>query len=158
MLFIVLIAYGSVFGFSVRFVDMKPANIDLNDYKSILTLMISRLPLYIPLGWLAIFATRRRNEIKRLQEEYRHKEAVAKSYSGYKEQIQGIQKDEEREKLSEKLMENLVEMTNENPNKSLDKIKKENIPMIDFFEKLSKSSDETKNLFKDFISIFKKAQ
>ncbi len=30
-------------------------------------------------------------------------------------------------------MENLVEMTNENPNKSLDKIKKENVPMIDFF-------------------------
>ena len=114
------------------------------DYKDILTLTISRLPFYIPLGWLAIFATRRRNEIKRLQEEYRHKEAVAKSYSGYKEQIKEIQDDKEREILIAKLMGNLVEMTSENPNKVLDKTKKENIPAIEFGEK-------TLNFIKDML-------
>lgn len=117
--------------------------IDFNDFKSVLNVIISRLPFYIPLGWLAIFATRRRNEIKRLQEEYRHKEAAAKSYSGYKEQIKEVQNDKERDDLIAKLMDNLVEMTSENPNKTLDKAKKENIPTIEFGEK---TLDSIKNM------------
>lgn len=156
MVLIGFIAYGSIFGISFWIIDMQPSNINLDDYKSILNLMISRLPLYIPLGWLAIFVTRRRNEIKRLQEEYRHKEAAAKSYSGYKEQIKEVQDDKERDELIAKLMDNLVEMTSENPNKALDKTKKENIPMIEFFEKLAKSPEEARNLFKEFMNIFKK--
>lgn len=132
----------------------------LSEPLAILGAILVRLPFYIPLAWLAIFSTQRRNESKRLQEEYKHKETLARSFLGYKQQIYEIQSDSSQDdiNLAKKLMENLVEMTNENPNKSLDKIKKENMPMIDFFEKLSKSSDETKNLFKDFISIFKKAK
>lgn len=52
-------------------------------------------------------------------------------------------------------MKNLVEMTNENPNKSLDKTSKENIPMIDFFEKFAKSPEEARSLFKEFMSMLK---
>lgn len=121
--------------FLVSIVNIISANIDFNDYKSILNLIFSRLPLYIPLAWLAIFATRRRNEIKRLQEEYRHKEAAAKSYFGYRKQIQDIEKDKDKKELMEKLMEKLVEMTNENPNKALDKTSKENNPMLELGEK-----------------------
>lgn len=132
----------------------------LDSLLSILMAILIRLPFYIPLAWLAIFSTQRRNESKRLQEEYKHKETLARSFLGYKKQIDEIQSDLSQDNidLAKRLMTNLVEMTNENPNKSLDKIKKENMPMIEFFEKLSKSSDEIKNLFKDFISIFKKAQ
>ena len=53
--------------------------------------IFARLPFYIPLAWLAIFATNRRNENKRLQEEYKHKETLAKAYSGYKEQIEKLE-------------------------------------------------------------------
>lgn len=124
---------------------------------AILGAILVRLPFYIPLAWLAIFSTQRRNESKRLQEEYKHKETLARSFLGYKQQIDEIQSDSSQDNinLAKKLMENLVEMTNENPNKALDKIKKENMPIIDFFEKLSKSSDETRGLFKDFVSVFK---
>lgn len=56
-------------------------------------------------------------------------------------------------------MEKLVEMTNENPNKSLNKTSKENIPMIDCFEKFAKSPEEARNLFKEFMSmLIKKVQ
>lgn len=108
MICIVLVGYGSVFGLSWWKITMTPANIDYNDYRSVLNLIVSRLPFYIPLGWLAIFATRRRNEIKRLQEEYRHKEAVATSYSGYMGQINNIKDENERERLTVKLMDNLL--------------------------------------------------
>lgn len=52
-------------------------------------------------------------------------------------------------------MEKLVEMTNKNPNKALDKTGKENIPMIDFFEKFAKSPEEARTLFKEFMSMLK---
>lgn len=111
----------------------------------VLGAILVRLPLYIPLTWLAIFATRRRNEIKRLQEEYKHKETLARSFLGFKEQIDKIQ-DTQKEILTAKLMKNLVEMTNENPNKSLDKTSKENIPTLELGEK-------TLNWVKDIISM-----
>lgn len=120
----------------------------------VLGAILVRLPLYIPLAWLAIFATRRRNEIKRLQEEYKHKETLARSFLGFKEQIDKIQ-DTQKEILIAKLMKKLVETTNENPNKALDKTNKENIPMIDFFEKFAKSPEEARTLFKEFMSMLK---
>lgn len=130
----------------------------LNEPLAILGAISVRLPFYIPLAWLAIFSTQRRNESKRLQEEYKHKETLARSFLGYKKQIDEIQNDLSQDDidLAKKLMTNLVKMTNENPNKALDKTKKENMPMIEFFEKLAKSPEETRNLFKEFMSIFKK--
>lgn len=130
----------------------------LNEPLAILGAISVRLPFYIPLAWLAIFSTQRRNESKRLQEEYKHKETLARSFLGYKKQIDEMQSDLSQDDidLAKKLMTNLVEMTSENPNKALDKTKKENMPMIEFFEKLAKSPEETRNLFKEFMSIFKK--
>lgn len=84
----------------------------INDPLIILGAIFARLPFYIPLTWLAIFATNRRNEMKRLQEEYKHKETLAKAYSGYKEQIEKIGNEKSRE-LATQLMQNLVDMTNE---------------------------------------------
>lgn len=130
----------------------------LSEPLAILGAISVRLPFYIPLAWLAIFSTQRRNESKRLQEEYKHKETLARSFLGHKKQIDEIQSDSSQDDidLAKKLMANLVEMTNENPNKALDKTKKENMPMIEFFEKLAKSPEEARNLFKEFMNIFKR--
>ena len=106
--------------------------------------IFARLPFYIPLAWLAIFATNRRNENKRLQEEYKHKETLAKAYSGYKEQIEKLEHSKAQE-LAEKLMDKLVEMTNENPNRALDKVKKEKMPTFEMIEKLSDLISKVKN-------------
>ncbi|WP_034361241.1 hypothetical protein [Helicobacter japonicus] len=106
--------------------------------------IFARLPFYIPLAWLAIFATNRRNENKRLQEEYKHKETLAKAYSGYKEQIEKLE-DSKAQELAEKLMDKLVEMTNENPNRALDKVKKEKMPTFEMIEKLSDLISKVKN-------------
>ncbi|MBD5167663.1 MAG: hypothetical protein HDT11_02055 [Helicobacter sp.] len=106
--------------------------------------IFARLPFYIPLAWLAIFATNRRNENKRLQEEYKHKETLAKAYSGYKEQIEKLE-DSKAQELAEKLMDKLVEMTNENPNRALDKVKKEKMPTFEMIEKMSDLISKVKN-------------
>ena len=49
-----------------------------------------KLPFYLPLIWLAYFASKRRSEAQRLQQEYAHKESLAKSYDSYKKQIEAL--------------------------------------------------------------------
>lgn len=141
-----LLSVLSIFDVSIttQQIDWK-LNIDVDNYLSILNSFLIRLPFYIPLAWLAIFATNRRNENKRLQEEYRHKETLAKAYSGYKEQIEKLDNTKAKE-LAEKLMDKLVEMTNENPNRSLDKVKKEKIPTLEMLEKLKDLPQEILSL------------
>ena len=48
-------------------------------------------------------------------------------------------------------MNNLVEMTNENPNRILDKVKKEKIPTLEMLEKL-------KDLPQEILSLISKAK
>lgn len=49
-----------------------------------------KIPFYAPVLWLAFYATKRRSEYHRLQQEYAHKEALAKSYNSYKKQIEQL--------------------------------------------------------------------
>ena len=141
-----ILCMGGIMGISWNLFE----NIDVKDYLSVLSLFVARSPFYVPLAWLAIFATNRRNENKRLQEEYKHKETLAKAYSGYKEQIEKLE-DTRAKELAEKLMNNLVEMTNENPNRALDKVKMEKIPIFEILEKL-------KDLPKEVLSLISKAK
>lgn len=55
----------------------------LNDWNTVLRELINKLPFYLPIVWLAFFASRRLSEYQRLQQEYAHKEALAKSYHSY---------------------------------------------------------------------------
>lgn len=50
-------------------------------------------------------------------------------------------------------MENLVEMTSQNPNKALDKVKKDNTPTTELLEKLAKLPNESKTLLRGFLSL-----
>ena len=77
------------------------------------------LPIIAPLIWLAIFASSRRSENQRLEQEYAHKEALAKSYSSYKKQIDGL-KDEDQSLLI-KLLDNAIETISKNASETLDK-------------------------------------
>ena len=114
-----------------------------NDYKKAVIALAGNLLIYIPLSWLAIFASRRRNENKKLQEEYRYKETIAKSYMGYKEQI------EERDNLENELIHNLLDMLKDNPNnKFANSHNKENIPIIEFMDKILDKLEVISNFIK----------
>ena len=132
--------------------------IDFNDHNSTSNQITSRLLLCIALSWLAIFATRRRNEIKRLQEEYRYKEATAKSYFNYNQRIKDIQDEKERDDLRTALIERLIEMTAQNPNKALDKTKKENVPMFELLNQIAKLPSEAREFLKGIIAIVKSSE
>ncbi|MGH9385513.1 MAG: hypothetical protein ACRD2N_14625 [Vicinamibacterales bacterium] len=51
---------------------------------------VSRLPLALPLVWLAVYAGRNYMLALRLQEEYAFKEALSTSFEGYKREMANI--------------------------------------------------------------------
>lgn len=94
-------------------------------------------PLYVSVIWLALFASKRRNESMRLEQEYTHKETLAKSYMSYKEQIETLAKDEKNE-LLQKLLESTTATISQNPNHVLDKNNTDNHPAMEFFNSIWK--------------------
>lgn len=81
--------------------------------------ILQSLPIIAPLIWLAIFASIRRSENQRLEQEYAHKEALAKSYSSYKKQIDGLK--QEDQVLLVKLLNSAIETISKNASDTLDK-------------------------------------
>lgn len=58
--------------------------------KGIARSLLLRLPIVIPLVWLAIYAGRNYMLSLRLEEEYAYKEAVSTAFEGYKRELSGI--------------------------------------------------------------------
>ncbi|MBP3221679.1 MAG: hypothetical protein J6M43_06550 [Neisseriaceae bacterium] len=94
-----------------------------NEPISFLNMLGSFLPtsiITISLIWLAVYASKRHSENRRLEQEYAHKKAMALSYSSYKKQIEELGTDE-KEKLLSQLMSTTIETIAYNPSPTLDK-------------------------------------
>lgn len=79
-----------------------------------------KLPFILPALWLVIFISKRRSEAERLTQEYAHKESLAKSYDSYKQQIEKLSEENQKELLPV-LMENMIKAIALNPAETLDK-------------------------------------
>lgn len=98
--------------------------------------------LTIPfLIWLNIFFVKRRSETDKLYHEYKHKEAFAKSYNSYKNQIKdtGIETE-----LLEKLIDKALDIMGKNPTMTLEKEHDTSLPLKEL-EKIFKSSLNLEN-------------
>ena len=71
-----------------------------------------RLPFLAFAVWLAVFFGNRRAESKKLEELYKHKEVMARSFVGYKQTLEGL--NDEDNTLLKALMKNLLEAMSEN--------------------------------------------
>lgn len=91
---------------------------EIATWDSVLKSMAFKFPFYAPIVWLAFYATKRRSEAQRLQQEYAHKEALAKSYNSYKKQIEEL--GEEKEKLLGELIHNAIVAISYNASSTLD--------------------------------------
>lgn len=93
--------------------------VDASDFSKLTSNIFYKLPMILPVLWLAIFASKRRSEALRLQQEYSHKEALAKSYQSFKTQIEAL--DQPSEELMRKLLEAAIEAVSMNASETLDK-------------------------------------
>lgn len=103
-------------------------------------LVMSILPVYIPILWLAYSANKRLNLSKRLVEEYTHKEVLSKTYEGLSSQIESIKDKNVSAELRTKLLFNLLDVSSENPGKLITDYQKSDHPVIDALEKGTKLS------------------
>ncbi|MBS9783516.1 MAG: hypothetical protein KGV46_03080 [Pasteurella sp.] len=135
-----IIIYNGLFYFSVigMFVLswwlFKEFPKNLNNNLSLVADLLHKMPFFIPLIWLALFSSKRRSEVERLKQEYAHKEAVAKSYQSFKNQIDKLENKEESQLLI-KLLDTAINAVAKNASETLDKKHGDKLPTIELSEK-----------------------
>ena len=92
-----------------------------------------KLPFYVPVVWLAFYASKRRSEYHRLQQEYAHKQAIASSYDSYKKQILDL--GDEYEDLQKELIVKAIDAIAYNASQTLDKKHGDKMPVVDLADK-----------------------
>jgi rubrerythrin len=102
--------------------------------------LINKLPLYGSLIWFAYYVSKRRSEAQRLQQEYAHKEALAKSYASYRKQIDAL--DTEDKELQRNFIEKMVDAIAYNASGTLDGNHGDKHPLQEIFGKLGKKFDD----------------
>jgi hypothetical protein len=110
------------------------------DWDSILKGLVYKIPFYAPVLWLAFYATKRRSEYHRLQQEYSHKEAFSKSYHNYKLQLQDLQVDDG---LQIELIKKAIDAIAYNASQTLDKKHGDKMPIQEIIEKTVDKSIST---------------
>ena len=109
-------------------------------------LVLSILPLYIPVLWLAYTAIKSLKLSKRLIEEYTHKEVLSKTFEGLSKQIENIEDKDISFDLRTKLLYNILEVNSENPGKLITDYNKSDHPLMDALEKSFKLANAVDKL------------
>lgn len=111
-------------------------------------LVLSILPLYVPILWVAYSANRKMNLSKRLMEEYTHKEVLSKTFEGLAKQISNIDDKDISSELRIKLLYNILDVNSENPGKLISDYNKSDHPLMDALDKSIKLTNAVTRLSK----------
>ncbi len=111
-------------------------------------MVLSILPLYIPIVWLAYSSNKKINLSKRLIEEYTHKEVLSKTFEGLSKQIENIEDKELSSELKIKLLHNILSVSSENPGKLISNYNTADHPLMDALEKSAKLNDAIDSISK----------
>jgi len=118
--------------------------IKITEWDTILKAILYKSPFVAPVVWLALFSSKRRSQYERLQQEYAHKEAIARSYESYKKQLQQLKTDSEE--LQRELLAKAIDAIAYNASITLDGKHDDKLPLQQILEKLS--LDDIKKLLK----------
>lgn len=111
-------------------------------------LVLSIVPLYVPVLWVAVSSNRKMNLSKRLIEEYTHKEVLSKTFEGLATQIQNLDDSEISTELKTRLLYNILEVSSENPGKLISDYNKSDHPLMDALDKSMKLTNSIDYLTK----------
>lgn len=136
-----LLAIDSVGLYYINFVK-------IGEWDAVLKSVVIKTPFYAPILWLAYYASKRRSEYQRLQQEYAHKEALAKSYDNYKKQIEQLDiEDIEMQKI---FIMKAIDAIAYNASATLDGKHGDKMPALELVEKAVEEMLKAKNIFKYF--------
>ncbi len=97
--------------------------------------ILSFMPLYIPLIWTTISANKKVNLSKRLIEEYSHKQVLSMTIEGMSTQIENIEDTTVSEELRIQLLRNFLIVTSENPGKLISNYQKSDNPILNILDR-----------------------
>jgi hypothetical protein len=109
-------------------------------------LVLSIIPMYIPILWIAYSSNKKMNLSKRLVEEYTHKEVLSKTFEGLSYQINNIEDEEASADLKIRLLYNILSVSSENPGKLISDYNKSDHPLMDALDKSAILSDAVEKL------------
>lgn len=92
--------------------------------------ILGRAPFFVPTIWLALFSSKQQSQNRRLEQEYAFKESLAKSYDGYKREIEKLPESKEKNEIMEKLVRSMVDAAGFNPSSTLEKVSHNDNPPI----------------------------
>ena len=92
-----------------------------NDLEETMLNFFPHFTYILPLIWIAYFSSKQQSQNNRLQQEYAHKESLAKSFEGYKKQIDNLWEDDKSKEIKRLLIQSMVSMTSDNPSDTLDR-------------------------------------
>jgi uncharacterized phage infection (PIP) family protein YhgE len=109
--------------------------------------LLLRLPFIGPTIWFAIYAAKRHGQFLRLEEEYAHKEAVSKSFEGYKKQLMEIEASESDKASTESLITKALDAISLHPGRVYEQTK-ESITPFDAIKDLASLRRDKKDAVK----------
>jgi hypothetical protein len=120
------------------------------ELKSMYLYLLGRLPLIAPIAWLAYHTSQRSTQSFRLEEDYAHKEALSRSFEGYKNQIQELQENGEilDANADGNALHQLITITIEALSKHPDRVykgHKDGGPLVNLMGFFTNKNSETRN-------------
>lgn len=109
--------------------------VQLKAWEDVARAVLNKLPFYVPIIWLGYFASHRRSEAQRLQQEYAHKEALAKSYDNFKKQL--LELDADDKEMQKLFIMKTVDAIAFNASSTLDGKHGNKIPSHDLADKIA---------------------
>ncbi|WP_024460746.1 hypothetical protein [Marinimicrobium sp. LS-A18] len=119
--------------------------VDVTNFSKLFSNILYKLPIIIPVLWLTLFASKRRSESLRLQQEYAHKEALAKSYQNFKTQIEALNQTDPE--LMKKLLISAIDAVSKNASDTLDSKHGDKTPAHEGVDGLISSMEKVKKVF-----------
>jgi len=110
--------------------------------EGLLVSLVQHLPVLTFFIWLVVFIGNRYAENKKLEESYKHKEVMAKSFTGYKKSISELSVEDGA--LLVKLMDNLLDAIQKDASNFLTS-KGENHPLVDAAKRSKKAASKDGN-------------
>ena len=120
--------------------------VKIGTWDEVLRGVTNKLPFYAPILWLAYYASKRRSEYQRLQQEYAHKEALAKSYDSYKRQIEEL--DVEDMEMQKVFIMKAIDAIAYNASTTLDGKHGDKMPALEVVEKVVDEMSKIQKIFK----------
>lgn len=109
--------------------------------------LLRRLPLALPVIWLALYAMRQHNLNERLEEDYAYKETIASAFQGFKQQM-GEVDGEESGATSAILADNVIKTISLSPGRLYDTKPQDVTPLNSAVESMSQLLDKLTELKK----------